>query len=124
MPAHTNASSDSSPRADADVHYTMRAATIRHDDTTMIIHLVATSRRSALGYGNERLPLGTSLVLSVGGIELVARVGWSDGRRFRLDAELGDDGQLWALLGKAPADPCAGRASANDALPPEIDQAA
>jgi len=123
MPTFSAASA--APHDDAAVRYTMRAATIRHDGTTMTIHLVAASRRSALGYGHERLRLGTSLVLTVGGIELSARVGWSDGKRFRLDAELGDDGQLWALLAQAPSrDATAGRVSANDESLAGVDQTA
>lgn len=80
----------------------MRAATVRHDDTISAIHLVAASQRSALGYGAERLRVGAPIVLTVDALELSGRVGWTDGRRFRVDAELGDDGELWALLDRAP----------------------
>lgn len=102
MAIHSSASAGQRPSADA-VRYTMRAATVRHEDTTTPIHLVAASQRSALGYGAERLRVGAPIVLTVGAMELTARVGWTDGRRFRLDAELGNDGELWALLDRAPS---------------------
>lgn len=101
MASQSYAAAGQRPNADG-VRYTMRAATVRHDDTTTPIHLVAASQRSALGYGAERLRVGAPIVLTVDALELTGRIGWTDGRRFRVDAELGDDGELWALLDRAP----------------------
>jgi len=84
------------------VRYTVRAATVRQDGVAMPVHLVATGGRSALAYGARELQIGARVVLTVDALELTARVAWSDGRRFRLEAA-GEEERPWAVLANAPA---------------------
>ena len=100
------------------VRYSMRAATVCHGDATVPVHLVASDGRSLLAYGAERLRAGSRIVLTVDGVELAARVSWSEGRRCRLDAEPGEDGERWQVA-HAPHDHATrGGAANNDAAEP------
>jgi len=115
MQSQTMAQAGRNPDADA-IRYAIKAATLRHDDTVMNVHLIATSRRSALAFGRGRFAIGARVMLSLGDLELPALVGWSDGRRVRLDADHGADPARWALLaGAAPAS--LPHPAANDAAP-------
>jgi hypothetical protein len=84
-------------------HYGLRSATVREGDIAMGVHLVAASRGSALAYGPHTLRAGAAIVLTVGSLDLLARVGWCDGRRARLDV-IGDLQAFAAVMEIAPSD--------------------
>ena len=123
MQSQTMAQAGSNPDADA-IRYAIRAATLRHDNTVTNVHLIATSGRSALAFGRGRFAIGTRVMLSLGDLELPALVGWSDGRRVRLDPDLGADPARWALLSGAAPGSLHPNAAANDAAPADRSGAA
>ena len=74
---------------------------VRQDGLATTMHVVAVTAQSAFVYGASALRAGAGVVLTVGSDELAARVGWSDGRRARLDTTATPDA-LAALMEIGP----------------------